>query len=198
MNHFETIALPFCTRGEKRRQVDVSVLRTRAEREKDEPTHLEVEDPDALVGQVRRVAARAHREVDRVGAKLALEERQRRDRAAFADEERIEAPLRADTRRHGGDVGRREVAEPLQGREESQHERRKEEERDRRTQSATWLMSICETRTGSGCGRRDERREDEDGPRACWSNASRTGSRTDKEAFARALGSGRLETSLES
>ena len=75
-------------------------------------THVEVDHRDALVGKMRGVRVEAHRELHGVRAKLALEERQARDTASLADQERLRAPLGLDAVLERVEVGALDVSEP--------------------------------------------------------------------------------------
>lgn len=75
-------------RSTEREKVSLERLNeARKRRGRVKKTHLEVENSDPLIGKMRRVAARTHWEVNRVGTKLTLEEREGRDGAALADVE---------------------------------------------------------------------------------------------------------------
>lgn len=81
LSHSDTIVFPFCSRGECQLAL-FSVRRSATS----SITHLQIDRPYPLIGQMRRVRARAHREVYRIRSKLALEEREGGDGASFANE----------------------------------------------------------------------------------------------------------------
>lgn len=106
-SHLDTIAFPFCKRlGE----TEASQLRPHSSVGLRARTHLQVDDANPLVWQMGRVGAGAHGKVHSVGLKLALEEGERGNRSALANEERLDSPLSFDARCERCEVGRVNVA----------------------------------------------------------------------------------------